>query len=224
LDDQATFNVVADHGGDTVECRLVHVSSATLKPDDHCAHAPIRPSEPWCTGAADEAPTCKQYCDIEMAACAGEFAQYQSPQQCLDVCAALDPGTNEDETGNSVGCRRYHSFNASTGPATHCSHSGPTGDGHCGDHGKVEDGHTGNCESYCKLVATACPDEFDNALGTAEKCMETCVTLAEAEPDSHYSLASAENSTGLGCRVLHTVQAFADKAACASALGGDQCQ
>ncbi len=224
LPSQDSYDVVRDHGGDTIECRLVHTSSATVIPKDHCPHAPIRPTEPWCIGAADVAPNCDDYCDIELVACQGSLAQYQSKPQCMDVCKALDQGTNDDETGNTVGCRRYHSFNSATLPETHCSHSGPLGDGHCG-HDNADEGTTGNCESYCRLVASACPDEFAaSSIGSPEKCMADCVQLPEAVADSKYSLDNAKNSKGLDCRVLHTVRAFADKTACASALGGDQCQ
>jgi hypothetical protein len=51
LSDQSRFNVTADHGGDTLECRLVHLSSATLEPAVHCAHARLEATEPWCVGA-----------------------------------------------------------------------------------------------------------------------------------------------------------------------------
>jgi hypothetical protein len=48
LVDQPGFDVVADHGGDTVECRLVHLTSATLQPAEHCQHAQLAPTQPWC--------------------------------------------------------------------------------------------------------------------------------------------------------------------------------
>jgi hypothetical protein len=211
------FDVLKDHGGDTIECRLVHVSSATADPTMHCPHAPIRPTEPWCTPPAKEAPTCEQYCKVELVACTDELTQYESEDQCLAVCAALDPGLNEDEAGNTVGCRRYHSFNSTLLPAAHCSHSGPSGDGHCGD------AETGNCDSYCTLLAAACPDEFQT-LGGAATCLAQCAKLPEHEANSGYTLAKAKASTGLQCRILHAVQAFEDKTACASAIGGDQCK
>jgi len=219
------FDVVKDHSGDTIECRLVHVSAASdpIETAVHCPHATIRPAEPYCTGAAKDAPTCEEYCKIEIAACTDDLAQYESEAQCLAVCGALDPGTNDDQTGNTVGCRRYHSFNATLLPETHCAHSGPSGDGHCGDASAVADGHTGNCDSYCQLLAAACPDEFQTSMGSADACMAQCIQLPEAEPNSLYSLANAEQSKGLQCRILHTVKAFEDKTACASATGGDQC-
>jgi hypothetical protein len=224
LPSQPDYDVMRDHAGDTIECRLVHTSSATTKPDDHCPHAPIRPTEPWCIGKAEGAPSCDDYCSIELAACQGELAQYESLDQCKAVCKELLPGTNDDEGGNTVACRRYHSFNSTLLPATHCSHSGPVGDGHCG-HDDAKAGTTGNCEAYCRLVEAACPDEFAaSSIGSAEACMAECVGLPEAGADSKYSLVAAAESHGLSCRVLHVVRAFEDKAACASALGGDQCK
>jgi hypothetical protein len=212
------FDVTKDHSGDTIECRLVHVSSATVEPTPHCSHAPIRPSEPWCTDAADAAPTCEQYCKVELAACAGDLAQYESPEQCMAACNALDRGTNADQTGNTVGCRRYHSFNSTLLPATHCFHSGPSGDGHCGDH------DTGNCDAYCTLLAAACPDEFQTSMGSPDECVAACTKLPEAAGNSLYTVAKAKQSKGFQCRILHAVQALQDKTACASAIGGDQCQ
>jgi hypothetical protein len=48
LPDHRGFDVVGDHGGNTVECRLVHVSSASLSPAEHCQHAQLLPTQPWC--------------------------------------------------------------------------------------------------------------------------------------------------------------------------------
>jgi hypothetical protein len=75
---------------------------------------------------------CDVYCNLVMTACTDEFAMYESERQCLDVCEILPPGTAEDETDDTVACRRYHSYNALAAPAAHCLHAGPTGDGHCG--------------------------------------------------------------------------------------------
>jgi hypothetical protein len=224
LTDQRRFDVIADHEDDSIECRLVHVSSATVEPTGHCAHAPVRPTEPWCTGKPEASPTCEEYCNIALVACEDDLAQYESREQCLDVCGALELGRNDDQTTNTVACRRYHAFSSTLAAAQHCPHSGPSGDGHCGDTSKVADGHTGNCESYCTLVAAACPNEFDATLVDAEQCMATCITLDEAEPESKYSVAKAKDSTALSCRILHAARAFADATACTAAVGGDPCQ
>ncbi|HYP86946.1 MAG TPA: hypothetical protein VEQ59_02310 [Polyangiaceae bacterium] len=224
LTEQDSFNLTDDHEGDTIECRLVHTASATVGPDSHCPHAPVRPHEPWCVGKNDEPPTCKQYCDIEIAACFGDLAQYESEEQCMKVCAALPPGTNPDTAANTMACRRYHSFNAVTLPAQHCAHSGPTGDGHCGDTRKPASGFTTNCESYCILAERACPDEFASELVDADGCMAACVELDEAGPESGYTVDKAKSSKGLDCRVLYTSRAFLDKTACESAVGGGDCK
>lgn len=217
LTDQDRFDVKEDHEGDTIECRLVHVSSAAVKPADHCPHSPIAPTEPWCTGKATAAPTCAEYCKIEMAACTGDFQQYVDEQQCLDVCATFEPGTNADKTGNTTGCRRYHAFSSTLAPETHCSHSGPTGDGHCG----VLD--EGNCESYCALLAAACPDEFASEMESSDECLLQCAELDESKGDSKYSLANAAKSKGLSCRVAQAASAFTKPAACAAAIGAAPC-
>ena len=223
LPQKTTYDVETDHDGDSVECRLMHTSSAMLEPKTHCPHAVIPPTLPSCTGAPDKSPSCEDYCNIEMVACDGNLAQYESMEQCLTTCGALDPGRNDDTAGNTVGCRRYHAYNSSVSPSGHCFHSGPTGDGHCGDHGRIADGHTGPCESYCALLPQACQAEFDSEFGTAEKCMEACVELPEADYDSGYTIAKAAESTGLHCRVLHTVQALTDATQCAAAIGQGDC-
>jgi hypothetical protein len=223
LTDLDRFDLVADHEGDSIECRLVHVSSATLKPADHCSHAPVPPTEPWCTGKADASPTCDEYCNIQLAACDGDLLQYESRGQCLDVCEALEPGLNPDQGENTVACRRYHSFSSTFAPETHCYHSGPTGDGHCGDAGSIAEGRSGNCDSYCRLLEAACPAELAS-LGDAAGCFEQCLELDEAARDSEYSVDNAKASTGLSCRVLHVARAFEDPEACAAAVGGGPCQ
>lgn len=220
--DQDSFDVTRDHDGDTIECRLVHTVSSTTLPDSHCLHAPIPPAQPWCAGKPDAAPTCPQYCQIVMAACDGELAQYESPEQCLAVCGELELGVNSDQMDNTVGCRRYHSFSATQAPNTHCFHSGPTGDGHCG-HDDETSGVTSNCEAYCRLVEAACPEDFLKGPATNAQCLEECKDLPEAKFDSEYTVATAKTSKGLSCRVLYTARAFEDKTACASALGGDLC-
>jgi len=66
--------------------------------------------------------------------------------------------------------------------------------------------------------------EINASGGIAIGCVADCSKLPEAPGDSLYTLAKAKQSTGLQCRMLHAVQAFEDNTACASAIGGDQCQ
>jgi hypothetical protein len=51
LVDQPNLDLTRDHGGDTVECRLVHVSAASVGPIPHCEHARLAPTAPWCVEA-----------------------------------------------------------------------------------------------------------------------------------------------------------------------------
>lgn len=230
LTDQDRFDLKDDYTGDTIECRLVHLSSATVKPADHCPHSPLIPGGPRCVNPPKDAPTCDEYCNIEMVACTGSLAQYENEAQCQATCRALEPGTNDDEELDTVGCRRYHAFASTLSAEVHCSHSGPTGDGHCGSPGKQEDGESGNCDAYCRLVAAACPDEFAAELVDADQCKEACLELTEAKRDAKYSIANAKKSDDLSCRVLHTTRALAAVAAkedaadeCAAAVGGAPC-
>ena len=216
LTEQDRYDLKGDHEGDTIECRLVHTSSATVDPATHCDHATIAPADPWCTGKPDDAPTCDEYCNIELVACTGSLAQYENREQCMAACAVLPIGANKDRTQNSVGCRRYHAFSATLAPETHCFHSGPTGDGHCGP-------EAGNCESYCALAQAACADAFGQAFASPDECVSTCADLEESKKDSKFTIDTASMSQAFQCRVLHTLRAFEDAAECDAALGAGDC-
>ncbi len=223
LTDQARFDVLADHEGDTIECRLVHVSSAASTPDPHCGHAPLAPGGPWCRGEPADAPTCAEYCSIALAACTGDLAQYEDAAQCEKVCASLEPGTHADRAEDTVGCRRYHAFSATLAAETHCSHAGPSGDGHCGDASPLPVDGSGNCDAYCSIAEAACPSEFGIAFSKAADCHSQCSLLDEAERDSKYSVESGLASSGLHCRLLQAARAFDDPTACPAALGSAPC-
>ena len=226
LTDQQSFDIDADHEGDTIECRLVHISSAAIQPDMHCQHAPLAPGGPWCVGNPEVPPTCEEYCNIQIAACGvtGELSQYESKPQCLQACAVFEPGTHADRTEDTIGCRRYHAFNATRAPTMHCSHSGPSGDGHCGDVGLPATGSTGNCDSYCQVVKQACPEEFLVTYRTDASCTADCVGLDDAAPDKYYTVAAGLGTKGLHCRLLHAVRGFEDPDACGAAVGASPCE
>ncbi|MET0795026.1 MAG: hypothetical protein ABW061_26135, partial [Polyangiaceae bacterium] len=183
-----------EKGGDTLQCRLAHLSAATVDPKTHCVHAQLQvqsKADPKDSGPCVDNPTadadCASYCQLEMAECTDEFAQYQTLKQCQAVCGALTLGKVGDTTQNTVGCRKYHSYNTflPNGPASHCPHTGPGGDGHCGspDAASAET-VTGNCESYCQLAAAACDDASNKGLAASDtfasnfkskaECQQTC--------------------------------------------------
>jgi hypothetical protein len=219
--DVGTFDVVANHSGDTLQCRLVHVSSATVDPTTHCGHTDIHPTPPWCIEDQTAPPDCTEFCRMNLAACSGDNAVYESTAQCMAVCAALPPGTNGDQSQNTVGCRHYHCYNALIDIA-HCSHTGPGGDGHCG----TADDDTGNCFSYCTLLGKACKSDFTTKFGDPDtmaaqaSCQKDCNTLAGAPNNSMYKVSAAQTGNTLQCRLLHVSRALTDATTeCPNALG-----
>jgi len=114
-----------------------------------------------------DGPTCAAYCAATQEACTGDNAQYSSEADCLDYCssvAAFEMGTDDDTTGNTIGCRTYHAgVAAAADPEIHCAHAGPTGGDACGTW----------CENYCHLAMTNCAD--DNALyADGAACATAC--------------------------------------------------
>jgi hypothetical protein len=190
---------------------VAYAALAARDPETHCAAAAFKSGT--CTDPAGGEPSCQEFCTLAGVACTGGNAAYESESQCLAVCAVLDKGKNSDQVENSVGCRKYHSYNAIAAPAQHCSHAGPTGDGHCG---------TDNCESYCRLVEQACNAEFKTAFGDAYKCATECVKLPGAKADTWSQSAKTGNS--VRCRAINAARAIQTPSACVAALGGGECQ
>ncbi len=222
LRDDNKFDVIVNHDDDSLQCRLVHVSSASVNPDGHCAHTRLPPTSP-CVDPPTSAPNCTDYCQVVMTACTGDKSVYESEAQCLATCDALPKGQADQKTDNTVGCRKYHAYNALLDPAMHCAHAGPTGDGHCG---KDTETSYGNCESYCQVVAAACPAPFTQTFADQAACMSACFAMPAtftAVKDMGYSTLKAASGNTVQCRVLHAAQAFGDKLACAAALGGSPC-
>jgi hypothetical protein len=222
LKDVGTFDVVANHSGDTLQCRLVHVSSATVEDTaNHCSHAQLHPTAPWCIDNPLGPPDCQDFCRLEKSACAGDNNVYETLAQCLAVCAALPPGTNGDRDQNTVGCRQWHSYNSLIDAVAHCPHTAPGGDGHCG---ADQPDDTGNCHSYCILLEKACGAEFMATFGGVQaNCQKDCSMRPDAKHDSGYKVATAVGDT-MACRLLHVSQALSEPMECAAALGDAPCK
>src|SRR5581483_2075272 len=152
----------------------------------------------------------------------GQLAVYASSAECHAVCAALDPGTTNDHTQNTLGCRFYHSYNALsvTGAPIHCPHTGPGGDGHCGADDPAAG--TGNCVSYCKLAEKACPNEFASAFpdqpqaDSHSQCVAACGGLPGAAMDSTYSQLLVGSGNTVQYRLGHVAAALLDSSQCAA--------
>ncbi len=217
------FNPVDQYMGDTIGCRLVHVSAASIDPETHCQHARIVPPTDPCADSPTDKPDCADYCRIVQVACggtgadAGSLSVYESTDQCMAVCNALPRGLNKDMDGNNtVGCRKYHSYNAVGDPVLHCPHAGPGGDGVCSKD---------NCESYCQLAAVACDKDFKSHFGTdPNACKTECEALEGAAAGSGYSTSTAAQGNTVQCRLLNTARAFMDPTKCDAALGGMPCK
>jgi len=122
---QWPVGALEDTAGDTLGCRLYHVTVAsTVDPDMHCPH-----SSPNGSGVcvADAAPTCADYCTEYLANCTADLNLYKDEADCLDQCSHWYPGTAADTAGDTVGCRLYHAEVALTDDETHCPHAGPGG-------------------------------------------------------------------------------------------------
>jgi hypothetical protein len=234
----SSYDVIADHEGDTIQCRMVHLTLATLSERlamDHCAHAHISPQPqnnatmaPWCGGPNDPkgAPTCDDYCAVNLAACKDKFEVYDDLAQCRAACRSFDLGTSADNgPAHNVACRRYHSYNAAVyaKPELHCPHAGPGGAGVCGD----------DCESLCLLLEDGCPAEYEDEYnGSASSCQAACDMARKADPmymndGASYSIANAKQGHAFACRLYSATIAtsMSNDAAdvCAVAVGKTNC-
>jgi hypothetical protein len=247
LNNLTTFDAKTNYSGDTLQCRLVHTSAASVDPVTHCPHAQLqaqgqaKPEPGPCVDDPDTTqPDCGLFCRLEMAECSDDFAQYESTAQCLAVCKALPLGAVTNISENTVGCRKYHSYNALIAPQTHCSHTGPGGNGHCGSSDQPSpETVSGNCESYCLLASKACAatvsgvakaDTFETNYKTLDACQLACDTdpLPGAEFEAGYAISPAPTGNNLQCRFLHVARALEkpDTAAdeCPAIFGGGDCQ
>ncbi len=134
-----------------------------------------------------DAPTaqCLEYCDTVEANCTGDRKVYKTRQICLDVCANLDPGDSEGG-GNTVACRLAEAQTAAREPDS-CASAGPGGNGRCGS----------DCEAWCGLLETSCPDDFAALDGD---CLGRCAGLSDT---SEFDAETFYTGDTLQCRLIH---------------------
>ena len=195
---QATCAGFAESGpldastGNTVQCRIYHLSVAGSDPPDsaalHCPHG----SEDGGGVCVDPDPTCENYCGEVTSACTGDNAQYASEQACLDYCnthGKIPAGTAGDQSGNSIACRIYHAGVAGGGDAQaaiHCDHAGPSGGDVCGSW----------CTNYCHLAQTNCTGT-DELFTNDDTCTTACALYDESG-----STGDVDGDT-VQCRIYH---------------------
>jgi hypothetical protein len=219
------FDLEDDYYGNSLQCRLIHLSNSTVGGQTHCTHAYLSTPLDKCNdlphdemgvgGAAampgdpDEfhVPRCDEFCRVNGVACDGANLMYENKAQCLAVCDTFDTGLIADKTPDTLGCRLYHSYNSLCDPNAHCPHTSPGGEGHCGTTAPDK------CLAYCHLAravcptayASAAPDGFDNDDAT---CAAECGTLVDAvftddqKAGTRYSVAYAATPNTVACRFL----------------------
>jgi hypothetical protein len=138
---------------------------------------------------------CVKYCDTVEKNCpvGTEFQQYNARPDCIDVCNALPEGDTEP-TGNSVNCRLSKANGAANAPDEFCKSAGPAGEGSCGS----------NCEAWCYILESACPDEFNRM----EDCQASCQGLTDDTNDKMF--ASTPDAPNLQCRIYHLTVALSN--------------
>ena len=130
---------------------------------------------------------CRNYCTAIQAACvSGSNAQYKSDLSCMNSCPAFAPGSFNDASINTLGCRFNHALQAATNPDQHCAAAGPSGGGVCGN----------NCNAYCSMMLTICPTVFEDQA----TCETACQSMTGVDITSYHAPASGNN---LQCRIYH---------------------
>lgn len=144
----------------------------------------------------EQSQLCREYCDVITTNCAGDNAQYQTDEQCMRVCSALEPGSKLEPTGNTAACRLERAKNAIREPQNQCRLAGPGGGGGpCGS----------DCEAWCGLLEVACEAQFRQISGD---CVETCENSLVDQ--GSFDLVRDYFGDTLQCRLVHTMVAFVE--------------
>jgi hypothetical protein len=224
-----------DHEGNTVQCRLVHISNALYYKASmpaafasHCGHAALHSKE-LCVDELSKPASdvyCADYCSLAKNTCTNQQKLYENDAQCMSVCKATDTGTDPSaSSGNTMTCRLYHAYNSLLVGDSHCGHAGAGGwdTAHCGD----------ECASYCHLASAACGASFTQKYADEAACRGACAALPTMQPTGYggYTVAAGVAAVNAGdslqCRLYYAIKALevpAESAAtCTSALGGGSC-
>jgi len=180
-------NINTDTAGNTLGCRLYHAQASIFTGDLlHCSHASAS-GNGYCT--YNTTSFCPNYCQINLKTCTGANAQYASEAACLQYCQNdMDArqGAWNDTTGDTVGCRIYHSTAGILNAAVHCPHSGPSGANACGSW----------CTVYCDLITQNCLGS-NQQYSSLSACMSACPSIP--------ATGNPGDTTGdtVQCRIYH---------------------
>ena len=127
-----TEGTTGDTDGNTVACRIYHLTVAADAPGAHCPHGnPAGGSDAAGFPCTDPVPgpsdACVEYCNLATTNCTEDNAIDFGDSTCEDTCAAMTEGTTGDTDGNTVACRIYHLTVAADAPGAHCPHGNPAG-------------------------------------------------------------------------------------------------
>jgi len=180
--------------------------------------APVEPTEPspQLDAGTGPVPSCRKYCELVMANCTGESAQYESTQQCLAFCAHLpleQPTREADEKeAASVACRQYWADGpARTRPETYCLAAGPFGGNACGN----------RCTAFCSVALSACSPDAGGSVPyqTQPECATACAgfTYRDASTDGGGEGPDGPvDGDSLNCRLYWLRAATMDPEKCAA--------
>jgi hypothetical protein len=138
-----------------------------------------------------DAGACGTYCNAVVANCPG--ADYNDVPTCLTMCPAFDPGTPNDTTQDTLGCRLHYAL-AAANDKTQCAAAGAIGGNVCGND---------PCRTFCNLDAVVCTGTNTVYDGGPPQCLAECqanfgIYLLDAGSD----LALYDGNT-INCRLYH---------------------
>jgi hypothetical protein len=154
---------------------------------------------------------CASYCSDNIAACAGNNAQWvgADPQGfCEASCDEYALGTEGDTSGDTLGCRVTNNESAVNDPAGSCSAAGPYGGSVCG---------TTQCQVFCSQIQAVCSGGNEQYANEAA-CLAACALLADATVP--YSGDPAAIGNTFACRGYHLTAASVDPATHCPHAGG----
>lgn len=200
---------VNSQGGNTLDCRLYHagVAGNAAFHDAHCEHS-------GANGKGVCGTSCEGYCQVIMAGCTGNNAQFRNLVSCLAWCATYptDGAERPYATGNDTyQCHIYHAQVAvqRTDIANvHCTHAGPTGDGVCGA--------THRCRAFCRGQIAACGVTGGTVTGGGQYASQAaCETSCASWTVGTFGTATTSGNT-LACRAYHASVAIESTALAAA--------
>ncbi|HEY0476390.1 MAG TPA: hypothetical protein VGD37_02650 [Kofleriaceae bacterium] len=189
---------------------------------------------------ATVALTCQNYCTQVMTNCTAANAQYSDMAHCLGSCATFPVGTStaNDSTGNTLGCRTYHSgAPAVANAALHCPHAGPPGEAiaaaspgfcsggdlcatFCAEQIKT----CGSTDAPISIGGTAITPQYKNQAACESVCKNgdpAATPTAIAPFDKTHPYGPTASGASLACRFNHWTNA-ASNAAAGNAAGTQQ--